>query len=383
VTRAHALAYKGRMGRPLSRALAEHVVAWPLAPWPIAWSALFGRAAPLALEIGFGNGAFLAAQARARPERDHVGLELSWTAATHLLRRLERPGSSPDDPPARLGNVRILLGEAEPLVRHAFAPGTLAEVFVNHPCPWPKARHVERRLLTRAFLGELAERMRAGARLTVLTDHAEYARWLAGELRAQDALESCHAGVEAPVVPERLATKYQLKAMAQGIPLHYFEWRKREPPRSESTADEAVEPAPRAPEPPHELAMPTLILSGARAGAEPFRGFRPLQFREQHEGVDVIVKLETVYRRLDEPAWLIETLVLEDRLRQAFALYVAPRGTTLLVKPSSSGQPYPTHGVKRAVWCAARWLQSRDPALAVAHEALGVPEPPEPWPPPE
>src|SRR5262245_3260095 len=201
------------MARPLYRSLFESVVDWQRQPWPIPWSDVFTRAAPLALEIGFGNGAFLAEQARAHPERDHVGIELSWTSATHLFRRLQRAGVS---------NVRILLGDAEALVHHLFGPEVLCEVFVNHPCPWPKTRHVERRLLARGFLALLAERMLHGARLHVVTDHAEYARWLGEELGGQRALASAHAAIEAPAPAGRTPTKYQLKAMAQGIPIHFF-----------------------------------------------------------------------------------------------------------------------------------------------------------------
>ncbi|HEX6885530.1 MAG TPA: tRNA (guanosine(46)-N7)-methyltransferase TrmB [Planctomycetota bacterium] len=351
------------MARPLSLALEAYLVDWQREPWPIDWERHFGRAAPLALEIGFGNGSFLEGEARAHPERDHVGIELSWTAATHLFRRLRRH---------ELGNVRVLLGEAESLVRHAFAPDTLAEVFVNHPCPWPKARHHERRLLTHAFLGCLAERMQAGARLTVVTDHAEYAQWLGTELAAQPALASCHATVEVPALPGRAPTKYQLKAMAQGIPIHYFQWQKRGAPPD-------VPHAPSQPRP-SELPMPTLSLRGARPESEPFGEFRPLAFREQVGGVEVVVKLEAVYRRTDRPVWLVETLVIEGTLRQQFGIDVIARGPTLLLKPSPLGQPYPTHGVKRAVWCVARWLAHRDPALTVEHDSLGLGEGREPWP---
>src|SRR5436190_10177574 len=117
------------MPRPLSISLQENVLDWQRRAWPIAWDEVFGRSAPLALEIGFGNGAFLVERAEETPARDFIGIELSWTAATHLFRRLAR---------AELTNVRTLLGDAEALVQHAFAPGSLSEVFINHPCPWPK-----------------------------------------------------------------------------------------------------------------------------------------------------------------------------------------------------------------------------------------------------
>lgn len=349
------------MARPLSVFLQEYVVAWPRRPWPLAWAEVFGRAGPLALEIGFGNGAFLVEQGARRPERNHVGIELSWTAATHLFRRLRQ---------AELGNVRVVLGDAEELVRQLFAPGTLDEVFVNHPCPWPKARHVERRLLARGFLQLLAERMRPDAKLTVVTDHAEYATWLGEELAASGAFASCHATSEVAFLPDRTPTKYQLKAMAQGIPIHYFEWRKAA--GGADTRESGTQ---------SEIPMPTLTLSGAVEPAELFRGFEPQLFRERHQEVEVVVKLVALYQRPDAPVWLIETFVQEDRLRQQFGLDVVLRGTSVLLKPSALGEPYPTHGVKRAVWCAARWLQSRHPALVVQNESLGLKPLAEPWPP--
>ena len=346
---------RAAMSQPLSRSLQEYAVDWQRSAWPIPWHEVFGRRAPLALEIGFGNGAFLAEQSAARPERDHVGIELSWTSATHLFRRLRR---------AELGNVRVLIGDAESSLEHLFAPGSLAEVFVNHPCPWPKLRHVERRLLRREFLARLAERMQSGARLTIVTDHAEYASWLAGELAAESALVSCHATAEVPELPGRTPTKYQLKAMARGIPIHYFEWRKVAPAAPETTPD-----APRALAP--DSNMPSITLSGEVCAETLFAGFLPQLFRQQRSGVEVVVKLESVFRRADAAVWLLETLVQEDRLRQQFGIDVIARGASLLVKPSNLGFPYPTYGVKRAIWCAGRWLREHHPHFTVRHENLG------------
>jgi tRNA (guanine-N7-)-methyltransferase len=353
------------MARPLSRALEDHVVEWQRVPWPAPWAQIFARSAPLALEIGFGNGAFLAEQAALRGDRDHVGIELSWTAATHLFRRLAHTETR---------NVRVLLGDAEALLRHLFAPLSLCEVSVNHPCPWPKARHHARRLLRRDVLALLAERMQPAAVLTVVTDHAEYAAWLADELAAVPALASCHATAAVPALPGRSVTKYQQKAMAQGLSIHYFQWRMLGSPA-------AAISEPRATPPPHLPAMPTLTLSGAPPSAKLFRAFHPQLFREVHAGVEVVVKLAAVYHRADVTACLVETLVHEDKLAQAFGIDVVLRGTDVLVKPALIGYPYPTHGVKRAVWCAARWLQSRHPALVVRHESLGLAPPDAPWPP--
>jgi len=217
----------------------------------------------------------------------------------------------------------------------------------------------------------LARRMRPGAHLTVVTDHADYAAWLVEELGAQTALASRHASVEITTIPGRTPTKYERKAMAQGVPIHYFEWQRVAPGEAGASAQ------------PHsrEILMPTLTLKGAVDPRELFRDFPPLRFRERHQELEVVVKVDAVYHRVDRPVWLLETYVREDRLQQTFGIDVVVREQGILVQPSDIGRPYPTHGVKRAVWCVARWLQTRHPGLAIDQESLGLGEPAEPWPP--
>jgi len=351
------------MPRPLSRALEDHVVEWRRAPaWPIEWSRVFGRRGPLALEIGFGNGEFLVDWARAHPERDHLGIELSWTAATHLFRRLDAAG---------VRNARALLVDAEVALRNLFETETLAEVALNHPCPWPKERHHARRLFDPAGLALLADRMRTGARLTFVTDHAEYAAWFAQVLRGQDALVSCHAGAETDAIPGRRPTKYERKAMAAGIAIHYFEWRKERSPYSSAGGSAG---APRSLSLAHDD-MLSLTLRGAFDASSLFAepsDDRGEAHRETHEGEEVVVRLGPVWRRPDRAQWLVEVLVVEGRLRQEFGVQAVARGEKeLLVKLSDLGRPHPTYGVKRAVFCVARELAKRH-GLQIAHDNLGA-----------
>ncbi len=344
------------MGRPLCHSIADWLVPWKRCDWPVDWAARFGRKAPLALEIGFGNGEFLEREARRRPERDHLGVELSWTSATHLFRRLDRGG---------LANVRAVLGEASNVLHYLIEPGALVEVFVNHPCPWPKERHHRRRLIRAEFLALLADRMTEAAPLTIVTDHAEYADWVRDALETQSWFEPRLGTTEVAELPGRETTKYQRKAMAEGIPIHYFPWRKAASPDSVP---------PRAAFDDLD-AMPSLTLQGAFDAERLFDGFATSVHRESHRDVETVVKLVAAYRRenqRDKPVGLVEALVKEDKLRQEFALQVVgqPDGK-LLVKLSGLGDPHPTFGVKRAVWRLGEWLREHHPELAVVHHNLG------------
>ena len=348
------------MALPLSRSIETHLVAWRELDWPIAWSEVFGREAELVLEIGFGNGQFLFEQATAHPERDYVGIELSWSGARRLFKRVG----------ADVRNVRALLIDAEVALERLFEPDSLAEVFVNHPCPWPKARHHRRRLLDTEGLLLLADRMREGAQLTVATDHVEYAEWVSEMLQTQDALASKHPTIEIDHVPGRSPTKYERKALAQGIPIHYFEWEKvRRAGEAAPAARARHEPSPRDP-------MPSLTLRDAPR--EPLAGFATTTLRERHGDVEIVVKLNNVYRAEpqgrdgESPTWLVEAMAREDGLRQDFGIVVVERKPgEVLVKLSDLGRPHPTHGVRRTVFAVAAWILERHKDAKVAHENLG------------
>ena len=353
------------MNLPLSREL-EYVIDWRALPWPPDWNALFGREAPLCLEIGFGTGTFTAHQAAQHPERNHVAIELSWSAARRLLPRLWKRD---------LENVRVLLIDAKLALQHLFQPESLCEVFANHPCPWPKARHEERRLFTPAFLDILTSRMRMGSKLTIVTDHADYSQWVGERLHEHTALESCHPETEVADILDHMPTKYQLKAMAEGIPIHYFEWQK-------ARAVEVQLPAPHrdvvdgtAPEERRTWlnSMPTISLRGDYDRNKLFGDSWPVTFQETIDNIPVVCRLESAFRREKPAMWLVECFVTEGNLRQEFAILVIERKQKeLFVKLSGLGRPHPTYGVKRAVAALGKVLLDRTPGLSIVHENLGA-----------
>lgn len=158
----------------------------------------FAAPAPLVLEIGSGMGEATAAMAAADPARDVLAVEVHTPGVGALLRRLEDAG---------LTNVRV--AEADGLdVLRAQPAGSLDEVRVFFPDPWPKARHAKRRLVTPAFLDLVADRLRPAGRLHVATDWPAYAEQVHALLRDHPLLPlvSTGRGDRAPTRFERQGT---------------------------------------------------------------------------------------------------------------------------------------------------------------------------------
>lgn len=127
--------------------------------------ALMPSAAEVWIEIGFGAGEHLAAQARARPDVLLIGAEPFLNGVASALRHIDEQG---------LGNVRLHPGDARELMAR-LPDRSIGRIFILFPDPWPKARHQKRRLIQPAFLDEVARILAPGGRLRFATDWADYA----------------------------------------------------------------------------------------------------------------------------------------------------------------------------------------------------------------
>ena len=119
---------------------------------PIDWEALFGRRAPIVLDLGCGNGRFTLASALGRPEIDHLGLDILPLVIRYATRRANQRG---------LANVRFAVGGAAEFLATLVAPRSIAEIHVYHPQPYGDAQKIGRRLLTPEFFASV-HRARAG-----------------------------------------------------------------------------------------------------------------------------------------------------------------------------------------------------------------------------
>jgi tRNA (guanine-N7-)-methyltransferase len=173
---------------------------------PLDLPALFGRRAPVVLEIGSGMGEATAAMAAADPDRDYLAVEVHTPGVANLLAVVERLG---------LTNVRLARGDALALVRHMLTEGSLDAVHVFFPDPWPKARHHKRRLIQPEHVALLRSRLTPGGVLHCATDWAEYAEAMLQTLRADPELVNRYDGY-APRPAHRPVTRFERRGLAAG-----------------------------------------------------------------------------------------------------------------------------------------------------------------------
>ncbi len=201
---------RGRMTRGQARALEQQYAGFcrPVSDQPLDTSDWFGRQAPLALEIGFGMGQALLAQAEARPDWNWLGIEIYLPGIGSALSGLTQRG---------LSNVRILDGDARQALTAMLAPQSLSQVSIFFPDPWPKARHHKRRLIQPDFAALLATRLQPGGRLLLATDWAPYAEHMLAVLQDEPALRNtAPAGSFAPRPAQRPETNFERRGLRLG-----------------------------------------------------------------------------------------------------------------------------------------------------------------------
>lgn len=200
----------GRMTAGQSRALEELWQRFGVeyVPAPLDLEALFGRAAPRTLEIGFGNGEHLAALAHAHPERDYFGIEVHRPGVGHLFMLAAGNGST---------NLRASQHDAVEVLREQIAPASLDEVLVLFPDPWHKKRHHKRRLIQPPFVELVATRLKAGGVFRLATDWEEYALQMLEVLGASASFVNLSpSGNWMPRPEERAPTRFEKRGARLG-----------------------------------------------------------------------------------------------------------------------------------------------------------------------
>jgi tRNA (guanine-N7-)-methyltransferase len=166
------------------------------------------------LEIGFGGGEHLAAQAAAHADAGVIGCEVFEAGIASALGHVAAAG---------LNNVRLHPEDARDLLA-VLAPASLDRVFLLFPDPWPKRRHEQRRFIGQANLDRLAVLMRPGAEFRVASDDPTYQEWVLRHVPVHPAFrwqaQSPGDWLERPA--DAIETRYEKKARDAGRTPMFF-----------------------------------------------------------------------------------------------------------------------------------------------------------------
>ncbi|MCK9792132.1 tRNA (guanosine(46)-N7)-methyltransferase TrmB [Isoptericola sp. 4D.3] len=189
--------------------------------WRFEPAQVFGREAPLLVEIGSGQGEAIVGAAAAHPERDHLAVEVYTPGLAQTIVRAGHAGADPGRdggaPGNELGNLRLVEANAAELLDTALPAASVDELWVFFPDPWHKQRHQKRRLVTPAFAGLAARVLRPGGVWRLATDWVEYADQMLEVLEASDDFHNAHGpGARAPRFEGRVLTSFEKKGSAAG-----------------------------------------------------------------------------------------------------------------------------------------------------------------------
>ncbi len=303
---------------------------WVLRPqlWehlPGDWEAVFGGTVPVAVEIGFGNGEYLAEMATRRSNWGFVGFDVALTCVERAARRLAQVG---------VHNVRLLQLDARFGLRELFADGAVQELYVHFPCPWPKARHADRRLFDASFVHTLGAVLVRGGHVHLVTDVLAYAQG------ARDALEE--SGLFRASAPERLLdrepeTRYERKWRLDGRQI----WGVRGTCTGTAQARRIAEG-----EMPHARVKGEVSWDALA---------KLVGLKESWSGGAYV--LREVFASPGEQVALFRVFSTDDDFQQHYFLMVAKAHRGMVVKLDGATVPFRTPAVKRCVAGVAQVLQ--------------------------
>lgn len=173
---------------------------------------IFGRKAPLIVEIGSGQGHAIVHAASTNPGTDFIAVEVFEGGLARTMLRAEEEG--PDG--KGLANLRLIEANAPEVLEHFLPEHSLDELWVFFSDPWPKTRHHKRRLINEDFAKLAARALKPGGVLRLATDWQDYADQMREVLDAADGFERDFEGEWAPRFDGRVLTAFERKGEAKG-----------------------------------------------------------------------------------------------------------------------------------------------------------------------
>jgi tRNA (guanine-N7-)-methyltransferase len=312
--------------KPSPSALRDYLLQPQDGDLPLNVEEIFGRQAPLAVEIGFGGGEYLDWWASERPDWDFIGIELPLDCIFRAANRFED---------SKRSNLRLIQGDARYLLRELFAAGSLRHVIMQFPMPWPKDKHAKHRVSSPGFAATLADVLEPGCSFELVTDQEWYAQETETHLSANPAFEVTPVETN----PERpFKTRYESKWLEEGRQIFRLLVTLKTPaPAPRTLKIEKMETL-------HVKNVPAAEAVEALVGQRFEHGFGVGQVKE-------------VFRSHD--GWMVRILAADDAFSQLFhARLVVKKDDRCLLRIDEVPRPYYTAAVRHTLGSIARVLQS-------------------------
>ncbi|HEY2142789.1 MAG TPA: tRNA (guanosine(46)-N7)-methyltransferase TrmB [Candidatus Udaeobacter sp.] len=170
---------------------------------------IFGRKAPLHVDLGCGDGSFLYALAQRLPDKNFLGIERLMGRVRSSARKV-----------ASLDNARLLQIESSYAVRYLLPAGSVETFYLLFPDPWPKRRHHQRRIVTPDFLNSVHTALVKDGLIYIATDDVGYFRKISETARLIPGFATADVDVELP------SSKFGIVFRQKGTPIHWLALRK-------------------------------------------------------------------------------------------------------------------------------------------------------------
>ena len=183
--------------------------------WPD-WQAQFGNNNSLTLEIGFGMGSFLIEMSAQEPKTNFIGMDFYHKGIRKLMTRIKK---------LQLENIRMAYGDVRFKVPLLFKDGELDSVYINFPDPWPKKRHIKRRLIKPDFVKLIGQKLAPEGQIHLATDSEPYAMEMLEYFNADSMFQN--QDPESGFVENRVdlpKTKYEKNFINTGHRIYYLEY---------------------------------------------------------------------------------------------------------------------------------------------------------------
>ena len=211
----------GRMTEGQRRAFDDHWQQYGLSlhDGRAEWPAIFGRRAPVVLEIGFGMGDSLLEMAASEPERDFVGIEVHPPGVGRIINNAAERG---------LTNLRVYMADAMDVVDDCIPDASLSRIQIYFPDPWHKKKHHKRRIVQPAFIAKLRAKLVPGGLLHLATDWQNYAEYMLEVMSAAEGFENTAPPDYAPRPAFRPETRFEQRGARLGHGVWDLIFRRRE-----------------------------------------------------------------------------------------------------------------------------------------------------------